>query len=156
MWSAGAGVVADSSFTGVNDGHMVIVRHSPHGFFTVYTNLREPEVTAGQRIEQGQRLGFLGGSSLQPSDLLKLFVRIEDPQTGQRLRRSGYGAQAEPPPSTLISKFLMTSCRASKPGWHFSCSHGNTDSLGQLRCASKPFRSRGTSFWTTTAVTSGF
>jgi murein DD-endopeptidase MepM/ murein hydrolase activator NlpD len=81
VWSAGAGVVADASFTGVNDGHMVIVRHSPI-FFTVYTNLREPEVTAGQRIAQGQRLGFLGGSSLQSNDLLKLFVRIEDPQRG--------------------------------------------------------------------------
>ena len=81
VWSAGAGVIADASFMGVNDGHMVIVRHSPI-FFTVYTNLREPEVTPGQRITQGQRLGFLGGSSLQPNDLLKLFVRLEDPQHG--------------------------------------------------------------------------
>ena len=81
VWSAGAGVIADASFMGVNDGHMVIVRHSPI-LFTVYTNLREPEVTPGQRITQGQRLGFLGGSSLQPNDLLKLFVRLEDPQHG--------------------------------------------------------------------------
>ena len=81
VWSAGAGVVADASFIGVNDGHMVIIRHSPT-FFTVYANLREPEVRVGQRIEQGQRLGFLGGSSLQPNDLLKLFVRIEGERGG--------------------------------------------------------------------------
>ena len=47
-----------------NLGHFVIVKHK-YGFATVYGHLnRRPVVKAGQQVERGEVLGYLGSTGL--------------------------------------------------------------------------------------------
>ena len=69
------GVVVQVALISANDGYLVAVQHS-QDLVTAYTNLRRPLVAIGDRVAQGQVVGYLGGSSLLPNDILKLWVRI--------------------------------------------------------------------------------
>lgn len=71
------GVVRATTYLGANDGFMVRVDHS-NRLSTVYTNLRPPRVQLGERVVQGQVLGFLGGSTLVAADTLKLWVQVTE------------------------------------------------------------------------------
>ena len=73
--SVQAGVVIQVQSLGANDGHMVAVNHGSDRV-TVYVNLRPPVVRVGDRVDQGQVLGYLGGSSLIPDDVLRLYLRV--------------------------------------------------------------------------------
>ena len=73
--SVQGGVVVQAQSLGANDGHMVAVNHGSDRI-TVYINLRPPVVRVGDRVERGQVLGYLGGSSLIPSDILRLYLRV--------------------------------------------------------------------------------
>lgn len=72
-----AGVVRGVSFVSANDGYMVSVAHSDR-LSTVYTNLRPPLVQVGDRVEQGEVIGHLGGSTLVAPDTLKLWVQVTE------------------------------------------------------------------------------
>jgi murein DD-endopeptidase MepM/ murein hydrolase activator NlpD len=62
----------------VNDGYLVSIRHK-NGFITAYSNLqRTPPVKVGAEVKQGDVIGYIGGGSMQPKDVLKLYVRDEN------------------------------------------------------------------------------
>ena len=77
IFSPVEGTIADFSNIGANDGHMVIIQHKNNPvYFTIMTNLRsQKKLKIGDTITKGQRIGHLGGSSLQPNDLVKVMVR---------------------------------------------------------------------------------
>ncbi len=68
------GVVVSVTPIGANDGYLVAVQHDP-SMTTVYTNLRPPVVAVGDSIPAGTVLGYLGGGSLIPPDVLHFYVR---------------------------------------------------------------------------------
>lgn len=71
------GVVTAAQSIGANDGFMVAVRHD-EALTTVYTNLTDPEVQVGDRLQRGQVIGYLGGGTLPPPDVLRLYARLSD------------------------------------------------------------------------------
>jgi septal ring factor EnvC (AmiA/AmiB activator) len=75
--SVQAGVVASVAPIGANDGYLVSVRHSATTT-TVYTNLRPPVVALGDAVSAGTVLGYLGGGTLIPADVLRFYVRRTD------------------------------------------------------------------------------
>jgi septal ring factor EnvC (AmiA/AmiB activator) len=72
-----AGVVFTVAPIGANDGFLVAVRHDDTTT-TVYTNLRPPVVRTGDALERGAVLGYLGGGTLIPPDVLRFYVRRTD------------------------------------------------------------------------------
>jgi murein DD-endopeptidase MepM/ murein hydrolase activator NlpD len=72
-----AGVVISVAPIGANDGYLVAVRHNPTTT-TVYTNLRPPVVATGDAVNAGTVLGYLGGGTLIPPDVLRFYVRRSD------------------------------------------------------------------------------
>ncbi|WP_299428494.1 peptidoglycan DD-metalloendopeptidase family protein [uncultured Meiothermus sp.] len=64
--AAADGVVIDSLFI-ANLGYTLTIRHSDQ-IATQYVNVLEPRVSAGQRVAQGQVIGFTGGGVLIPSN----------------------------------------------------------------------------------------
>ncbi len=68
------GVVVSVTPIGANDGYLVAVQHDP-SMTTVYTNLRPPVVEVGDSVQAGTVLGYLGGGSLIPPDVLHFYVR---------------------------------------------------------------------------------
>ncbi|RDI94835.1 peptidase M23 [Meiothermus sp. QL-1] len=64
--AAAEGVVIDSLFI-ANLGYTLTIRHSDR-IATQYVNVQEPQVAVGQRVAQGQLLGYTGGGVLIPSD----------------------------------------------------------------------------------------
>jgi septal ring factor EnvC (AmiA/AmiB activator) len=75
--SVRAGVVISVAPIGANDGFLVAVRHDATTT-TVYTNLRPPVVATGDAVERGAVLGYLGGGTLIPPDVLRFYVRRTD------------------------------------------------------------------------------
>ena len=75
VYAVQGGVVIASQSIGANDGFMVAVRHDPE-LTTVYTNLREPPVRVGDRVQRGEVIGYLGGGTLPPPDVLRLYARV--------------------------------------------------------------------------------
>jgi len=72
-----AGVVISVAPIGANDGYLVAVRHNATTT-TVYTNLRPPVVATGDAVNAGSVLGYLGGGTLIPADVLRFYVRRTD------------------------------------------------------------------------------
>ncbi len=68
------GVVVSVTPIGANDGYLVAVQHDP-SMTTVYTNLRPPVVEVGESLPAGTVLGYLGGGSLIPPDVLHFYLR---------------------------------------------------------------------------------
>ncbi len=64
--AAADGVVIDSLFI-ANLGYTLTIRHSDQ-IATQYVNVLEPRVSAGQRVGQGQVIGFTGGGVLIASN----------------------------------------------------------------------------------------
>ncbi len=85
--SVQAGVVYTVNFVSANDGYLVAVRHSDD-LITIYTNLQPPRVKPGDRVQQGEILGYLGGGTLVPSDELRFWAQVPN--------RSGSWAFADP------------------------------------------------------------
>jgi len=75
--SVRAGVVFTVAPIGANDGYLVAVRHGATTT-TVYTDLRPPVVVTGDAVEAGTVLGYLGGGTLIPPDVLRFYVRRTD------------------------------------------------------------------------------
>jgi septal ring factor EnvC (AmiA/AmiB activator) len=71
------GVVMQVAPLGANEGYMVAVRHD-ETLTTVYTNLRPPVVAIGEAVAGGQVIGYLGGGTLVPADVLRFYVRRTD------------------------------------------------------------------------------
>lgn len=72
--SVRGGVVISVASGGVNVGYMVAVRHDDT-LTTVYTNLQPPVVAVGDAVAGGQVVGYLGGSTFVPPDVLRFYVR---------------------------------------------------------------------------------
>jgi len=64
--AAADGVVIDSLFI-ANLGYTLTIRHSDQ-IATQYVNVLEPRVSVGQRVSQGQVIGFTGGGVLIPNN----------------------------------------------------------------------------------------
>ena len=75
MYAVQGGVVIAAQSIGANDGWMVAIRHDAE-LATVYTNLREPPLQVGDRVQRGQVIGYLGGGTLPPPDVLRLYARL--------------------------------------------------------------------------------
>jgi septal ring factor EnvC (AmiA/AmiB activator) len=75
--SVQSGVVVSVAPIGANDGYLVAVRHNATTT-TVYTNLRPPVVATGDAVSAGTVLGYLGGGTLIPADVLRFYVRRTD------------------------------------------------------------------------------
>ncbi|MCX7601951.1 MAG: peptidoglycan DD-metalloendopeptidase family protein [Meiothermus sp.] len=74
--AAADGVVIDSLFI-ANLGYTLTIRHSEQ-IATQYVNVLEPRVSVGQRVGQGQVIGFTGGGVLIPSDQMWFRVIVID------------------------------------------------------------------------------
>lgn len=72
--AVGPGIVVAVSYLGANLGYMVGVEHGG-GLVTVYVNLRPPVVEMYDSVSQGQVLGYLGGGTLTPNDVLQFYAR---------------------------------------------------------------------------------
>lgn len=72
-----AGKVVSVALISANDGYMVSLLH-PDGLVTAYTNLQPPRVEVGQLVRQGEVIGYIGGSALIPTDVLRLYVQRAD------------------------------------------------------------------------------
>ena len=72
--SVRGGVIISVASGGVNVGYMVAVRHDDV-VTTVYTNLQPPVVAVGDAVTAGQVVGYLGGSTFVPPDVLRFYVR---------------------------------------------------------------------------------
>lgn len=83
------GVVVAVTPVGANDGYLVAVQHDPTTT-TVYTGLRPPVVQVGDRVDAGAVLGYLGGGSLIPADVLHFYLR--------RTSGDGNGTFVDPAP----------------------------------------------------------
>ncbi|MCS7058909.1 MAG: peptidoglycan DD-metalloendopeptidase family protein [Meiothermus sp.] len=70
--AAADGVVMDSLFI-ANLGYTLTIRHSER-MATQYVNVLEPQVAVGQRVSQGQLIGYTGGGVLIPSD--RMWFRV--------------------------------------------------------------------------------
>jgi len=77
--AAADGVVIDSLFI-ANLGYTLTIRHSDR-LATQYVNVLEPQVAVGQRVSQGQLIGYTGGGVLIPSDQMWFRVIFID-ETG--------------------------------------------------------------------------
>jgi septal ring factor EnvC (AmiA/AmiB activator) len=75
VYAVQGGVAIAAQSIGANDGWMVAIRHDRE-LATVYTNLREPPVEVGERVQRGQVIGYLGGGTLPPPDVLRLYARL--------------------------------------------------------------------------------
>lgn len=75
--SVQSGVVISVAPIGANDGYLVAVRHNATTT-SVYTNLRPPVVDIGEAVSAGTVLGYLGGGTLIPADVLRFYVRRTD------------------------------------------------------------------------------
>jgi len=64
-----AGKITDIRLLTANSGYMVTIQHR-EDIFSTYQNLQKPSVNLDDTIEQGTIIGYLGGSSLMPEDIL--------------------------------------------------------------------------------------
>lgn len=75
VYAVQGGVVVAAQSIGANDGFMVAVRHDTE-LTTVYTNLRSPPVQVGDTVGRGSVIGYLGGGTIPPADVLRLYARL--------------------------------------------------------------------------------
>lgn len=70
------GRVAAVTYLGANFGYMVALQHGGN-LVSIYVNLRQPLVDLGDTVQQGTVLGYLGGGTLTPPDVLQFYARRE-------------------------------------------------------------------------------
>ena len=75
VYAVQGGVVIAAQSIGANDGWLLAIEHDRE-LTTVYTNLLEPPLLLGDRVERGQVIGYLGGGTLVPPDVLRLYARL--------------------------------------------------------------------------------
>ena len=69
------GVVLNANLLSANDGYLVSIQHAD-GTIAVYSNLQPSlPVRSGDKVAQGDVLGYLGGGGIVPPDVLKIYVR---------------------------------------------------------------------------------
>ena len=78
--SAADGVVVAVASTSVGYGNYVIVAHGA-GIMTLYAHLLETDVTVGDRVYRGQRVGLEGSSGLSTGPHLHFELRVNDQVT---------------------------------------------------------------------------
>ena len=67
--AAADGVVSEAGLVQANSGYMVLIAHTP-SLFTAYRNLQVPSVQTGQSVRRGDLIGYVGGGTLEPPDVL--------------------------------------------------------------------------------------
>ncbi|REJ18011.1 MAG: hypothetical protein C6W59_06050 [Paenibacillaceae bacterium] len=60
VYAAGGGTVMESDYN-QSRGHYIIIEHES-GYKSVYMHLRKRLASAGQKVEQGEKIGLLGSS----------------------------------------------------------------------------------------------
>lgn len=70
------GRVAALTYLGANFGYMVALQHD-QDLLSIYVNLRQPLVELFDTVDQGTVLGYLGGGTLAPNDILQFYARRE-------------------------------------------------------------------------------
>jgi murein DD-endopeptidase MepM/ murein hydrolase activator NlpD len=78
--AAANGVVVAVAHTHVGYGNYVIVAHGA-GIMTLYAHLLETDVTVGELVSRGQRLGLEGSSGLSTGPHLHFELRVNDQVT---------------------------------------------------------------------------
>jgi murein DD-endopeptidase MepM/ murein hydrolase activator NlpD len=56
-------------------GNYVIIKHK-HGFYTRYAHMQQSRVTTGQRVQQGEVIGYIGNTGLSTGPHLHYEVHI--------------------------------------------------------------------------------
>jgi len=69
------GKVTDARLLTANSGYVVTIQHTKD-MFSAYQNLQAPIVNVGDTVEQGTVIGYLGGGSLIPQDILQFRVGV--------------------------------------------------------------------------------
>ena len=64
------------TYLGANFGYMVALQHDGD-LLSIYVNLRQPLVELFDTVDQGAVLGYLGGGTLAPNDILQFYARRE-------------------------------------------------------------------------------
>jgi hypothetical protein len=68
------GLIKSAQLMSQNDGYMVTVSH-PNNITTTYVGLKaDLNVEVGQKVKQGEVLGYLGGNVLESGNVLKLYL----------------------------------------------------------------------------------
>ncbi len=75
--STGNGVVVRVQNKRTGYGKNIVIDHG-HGFETLYGHLQDVEVTKGQRVKKGQRIGTIGSSGTSTAPHLHYEVRLKD------------------------------------------------------------------------------
>jgi len=75
--STGNGVVKRVQKRKIGYGKNIIIDHG-HGFETLYAHMQDIEVTKGQRVKKGQRIGTIGSSGTSTAPHLHYEVRLND------------------------------------------------------------------------------
>ena len=105
--AVGAGTVTFAARSG-DSGNMIKIRHA-NGYETRYLHLSRILVRAGQRVEQGQRIGLVGATGLATGPHLDFrFSRNGSYVDFERLRL---------PPATTISAQRMAEFDAKRGHW---------------------------------------
>jgi murein DD-endopeptidase MepM/ murein hydrolase activator NlpD len=73
--AAADGQVVTVDYDATGFGHYVIIKHK-HGFYTRYAHMQQPRVHTGQRVQQGQTIGYIGNTGLSTGPHLHYEVHI--------------------------------------------------------------------------------
>jgi murein DD-endopeptidase MepM/ murein hydrolase activator NlpD len=69
------GQVVTVDYEGAGFGNYVIIKHK-HGFYTRYAHMQQSRVTTGQRVQQGEVIGYIGNTGLSTGPHLHYEVHI--------------------------------------------------------------------------------
>lgn len=74
VYSVQSGIITEMSKFSANDGYIVTIEHA-NKVSTTYLNLQAvPLVKVGDKVSKHQIIGYLGGGTLTPANVLKFFA----------------------------------------------------------------------------------
>ena len=73
VYAAADGQVAVVSLVQANSGYTIMIAHTEN-IATVYRNMQDPPIEAGQVVRRGQFIGYVGGGAINPANQLQFSV----------------------------------------------------------------------------------
>ena len=61
------------SLVQANSGYTIMIAHTEN-IATVYRNMQDPPIEAGQVVRRGQFIGYVGGGAINPANQLQFSV----------------------------------------------------------------------------------